>query len=370
MLTIIILVILLILYEGAFVYFQWKKLGKYNQMPLDIKTFDGSNSPYHPCVLYNEDSKFHFRYLLVETPFYLSLPAVGPNYRDQFECPSMHYSEDGLNWTELYENPIDKLSLEQKNNRDYFSDPDLFFSPKGIECWYRLNRRYGNEHNQRNISLLRKISKNGIEWSGCEEIACLENNENDKGLGSIVISQSLIYEEGVYKMWFWDKENICYSISHSPTIKWANKCRCKLHGPKIKPWHLHLMKDGDTYWLTIYDRKSITIWESKDGLEFNYYSKPIEPCKTIGSFYSHGLYRACLLKTPDGRYNLYFSADDIFKSYIGLMQGTDPNELKIVSATNASFTNFRSFINIYARTKRYKIASYYNRIKIKIMSSL
>ena len=38
----------------------------------------------------------------------------------------------------------------------------------------------------------------------------------------------------------------------------------------------------------------------------------------MGSFYSEGLYRACIIK--DRKLKIYFSANDAFKTYIGLLQ--------------------------------------------------
>ena len=87
---------------------------KYNQSPLFLKTFDGSNSPYHPTVKYKKEGYGGYEFIMSETPFYLTLPSVGKNYRDQFECPCIHYSHDGIHWEDVISNPIDKLSEEEK----------------------------------------------------------------------------------------------------------------------------------------------------------------------------------------------------------------------------------------------------------------
>lgn len=294
---------------------------------------------------------------MTETPFYLSLPSVGYNYRDQWECPSVHYSKDGYHWENVIDNPLDKLTDEEIMNRDYFSDPDLVETPFGLECWYRLNRRYGVETNQENILLLRRKSDDGLHWSEREVIADLKNNDPQTGLGNVVISQSVLFEDNKYKCWYVDdihlhKERICFSESSDDAKRWTEKTMVKLNGPDITPWHLHVMKDNSIYWLTLYDHKNISIFKGNNEYEFNYVKTILKPCKIIGSFYSHNLYRACLLKIRDNMWRLYFSADDMFRSYIGIMEGKSPSSLEVVSAYHRSHIIFKDFLSLILKTKK------------------
>ena len=114
--------------------FQWFDLAKYNQAPLSIKTFEGSNSPYHPSVLYFEEGWNGYKYWMSETPY---SPKSKP-YRDRNECPSIHVSNDGIVWTEINLNPIDNLAGKQVEELEYFSDPHLVFANDRLECWYHL----------------------------------------------------------------------------------------------------------------------------------------------------------------------------------------------------------------------------------------
>ena len=333
------------------------RLRKYNESPLSINTFDGSNSPYHPSVKYKQDGFGGYEYIMVETPFFLTLPSVGDNYRDQFECPSIHYSHDGIHWLEIGENPIDNLTSEERRNKDYFSDPDLVETTYGIECWYRLNRRYGKETNQENILLLRKISKDGIKWGEREVIADLQVANPQVGLGKIVISQSVLYEDGKYKCWYVDdihlhKERICYSESSDDTRSWSDKIVVKLNGPAITPWHLHVLRDGDTLWLTIYDHHSISLWKGTNEAKFEYVKTLVCPCGVYGSFYSNNTYRACLTKVSDNLYRLYFSADDMFHSYIGLMEGESPLLLRVVSVDAKRHIMLSELFPLIIKTKK------------------
>ena len=44
--------------------YHYIRLHKYNQSPLNIETFDGSNSPYHPSVLYSSDGWGEYHYIM------------------------------------------------------------------------------------------------------------------------------------------------------------------------------------------------------------------------------------------------------------------------------------------------------------------
>ena len=351
------------------------RLRKHDESPLSIHTFDGSDSPYHPSVKYNKEGFGGYEYIMAETPFYLTLPSVGDNYRDQFECPSIHYSHDGIHWLEVAENPIDQLTQEEVMNRDYFSDPDLVETPNGIECWYRLNRRYGIETNQENILLLRKISKDGVVWGEREVIADIQKADATKGLGRIVISQGVIFEDGKYKCWYVDnihlhQERICFSESYDDTKTWSDKKEVKLNGPDITPWHLHVLRDGDMIWLTVYDHRSISLWKGTNETEFEFVRTLVTPCGVYGSFYSNNTYRACLTKVSDSLYRLYFSADDMFHSYIGIMEGATPESLKIISVDNQRHSSLGHSLSLMAKTKWvvfHKKFSYYLKRLYKIV---
>ncbi len=357
------------------------KLRDYNQSPLDIKTFDGSDSPYHPSVKYKKEGYAGYEYIMAETPFYLTLPSRGKNYRDQFECPSIHFSHDGLHWEEIIQNPIDNLTQNEIDNRDYFSDPDLVETPEGLECWYRLNRRYGKETNQENIILLRKKSKDGVNWGEREIIADLQKAHPEKGLGRIVISQTLLYEGGKYKCWYVDdihlgKEKVVYSESADGLCNWSDKKEVKLNGLKITPWHIHILRDKETLWLVVYDHRKITLWKSTIEIEFQFVKTLVEPCGVYGSFYSNNTYRACLTKVSDDLYRLYFSADDLFHSYIGVMEGSTPETMAIVSIDNEKHSTVSNAVYLFLKTIYYKysrkIAYYTKRLyqkPIELLSS-
>ena len=318
----------------------WRRLKEYNQNPLDIKTFEGSNCPYHPSVLYFKDKWNNYKYWMIETPYkYGATP-----YRDRYECPSLHTSNDGIEWTEITKNPIDDLDAKGVQELDYLSDPHLVFTGNRLECWYRLTKRYGDESNRSDVYLLRKTSENGVDWSKREVLVSLKHDQYN-GLGNMVVSPAIIYEDGKYHMWYVDSESMGKrEISYSASLdgkKWEKKVNCQLFGMQINPWHIDVVLIKGTYYLTCYDFKDITIFQAQDKMNFRFIKTLLKP-STLGSFYGNSLYRATLIF--DNRYRLYFSCDDIFSTYIGIMEGDSIDSMKVVNSNNRKFRNFYKFL--------------------------
>lgn len=96
-----------------------------NQSPLSLETIEGTGQAYHPSVLFFDEPWNGYRYWMAETPY----PIGTPPYRDRWECPSIHVSQDGIHWTipQGLDNPIDDLLPQEINNRDFFFRPTSRF---------------------------------------------------------------------------------------------------------------------------------------------------------------------------------------------------------------------------------------------------
>lgn len=314
------------------------KLRPYNQEALKIKTFDGTDSPYHPSVLYFKDGWNGYKYWMAETPF---SPKSKP-YRDKNECPSIHVSDDGVTWKEIMQNPIDNLTEKEAEELDYFSDPHLVFVDDKIECWYRFTHRNGNDSNFNNLQLVRKSSTDGKNWSEREVLVNLATDEGNP-LGNMVVSPAILYEDGKYRMWYVNSESrsyreLSYSESHNGK-EWTEQKKCTLVGQENMPWHIDVNFIDGKYYLISYNFKDLTLWESVNGISFTYINKILEP-SVLGSFYSEGLYRACIIK--DRNLKIYFSANDAFKTYIGLLEGKNIFSFKFT--TNKRHHNVASLV--------------------------
>ena len=320
-----IILILLVTIIGLNILYYSRKLKPYNQRPLDIKTFDGSNSPYHPSVAYFKNGWNGYKYWMVETPF---SPKSKP-YMDRNECPSIHVSNDGYHWCEIARNPIDDLSLTEIEQLDYFSDPHLVYANGNLECWYRLTHRNGIYNNFENLQLIRKCSSNGIQWSDREIMVNLAEIEGD-ALGNMVVSPAIIYKKGKYRMWYVNSESreqrgLSYSES-ADGHKWEKTIGCTLQGAGNNPWHIDVNYIDGKYILLSYDFKDITLWESDNGINFKFVKLILTP-SIPGSFYGDSLYRACIIK--DTLYKVYFSCSDFFCTHIGLLEGKNINEMSV-----------------------------------------
>ena len=344
------------------IYYRWRKLKPYNQSPLKIQTFDGLNSPFHPSVLYFADGWNGWKYWMVETPF---SPKCRP-YVDRNECPSIHVSNDGKNWAEPkgLNNPLVNFGVEGEKNLDYYSDPHLVMRDGKMECWYRLTERHGDVYNRDKVSLRRIVSTDGVNWSDEEIISRLWENADGKGLGKMVVSQALIYnpEEG-YTMWYVNSEDhngerqIVFSRSNDG-VNWIDAKLCEMHGFYINPWHIDVQQDFDgSLLMTVYDNFDLTLWQSSNGKDWKFVFRMLSPSHVVGSFYRNGLYRSCIVK-DDMNYKLYFSAYDLYKTYIGLAEIKIIDKKIVVISENPNHS-LREFI-------LYIINDEYNHIKFII----
>lgn len=349
---ILVLLIILIAVFVAFIVCKWMSLKAYNQKPLEIKTFDRLDSPYHPSVLYFSEGWNGWKYWMAETPF---SPKCTP-YRDRNECPSIHVSNDGVRWTEIANNPISDLSEKEVRELDYFSDPHLVKKDGMVECFFRHTRRHGKVDDFSDVTILKSVSGDGLQWSDPKIVL---------KPAFPVVSPAMTYEEERYRMWYVDSEdhhqsrNICM-IHSDDGNNWSEPTTCELHGHNINPWHIDIQKVDGYLYLTVYDFNNITLWCSgiDKPTKFEYVQTIFRPAaKKYGSFYSNGLYRACMTESDRGL-ELYFSADDSKQTFIGRMvcpkeriDHTGPMRFEFATE-KGKHSNFGEFIK--ATTHGYK----------------
>ncbi len=86
-------------------------------LPLKIVTPGNINQPYHPSVLFFENGFEGYKYWMAESPY--PIRSILP-YRDRWETPCIHFSNDGKKWESIKDNPIDDLTEEEIKNKYYF----------------------------------------------------------------------------------------------------------------------------------------------------------------------------------------------------------------------------------------------------------
>lgn len=339
--------------------FEFHLFDKVNQSPLSIETIEGTGQAYHPSVMYFEKAWSGYHYWMAESPY----PIGAQPYRDRWECPSIHVSNDGLHWQtpKGLTNPIDDLLPSEIQNRDFFSDPHLVFKDGQLECFYRYSEKTNDGYH---TSLVRKTSHDGILWKERELLLDFLNPACIDSVGDMVRSPAILWQNNRYRMWYVDNadpngaKQVCYSESFDGK-QWSEAKTCTLEGYPINPWHLDLALLDEDYVLTLYDLHDLTLWKSDDGISFVYSKTLLSPSGISGCFYSDGLYRSSLIKDPEG-YKLYFSAYDDRQTRIGLMEGNNMEALQVVSVNGPNKTLlgfFKPFMMIWKvrlwRAKQY-----------------
>jgi hypothetical protein len=283
--------------------------------PLTLNDFSGYNEPYHPSVLYFSKGWNGYKYWMAQTPY----PMVAPPYRDRWECPVIYRSNDGVSW-EVVVNPLDDLTSSEITNEDYFSDPHLVINGGTLECWYRITR--GNDLH---TYILRKKTTDGVNWSARETII-------DCNVYGMVRSQALFIEDGKYKMWYTGKSGNAGDVGYSESVDgltWGTRTNVTID-KSMTIWHLDCVKLDGKYYLLGYvvGSESLELFESVNGINFTFVKQLL--IKGGNTFYTAGLYRSCITRTDDDL-RIYFSGDTVQKTAVGLMVGTNFNDLQIAN---------------------------------------
>lgn len=280
--------------------------------------------PWHPSVVYAPDGWNGHKYWMAETPF---PPFHVAPYKDRWELPCIHYSDDGTHWNNITHNPIANITDTQIVGHGYLSDPHLFFANGKLECWYRRM-----ENHDSRTTILRKVSLTGEEWGAEQVVADTFNNDIVNNLGKEIISPAILWDGSTYVMYYVDDTftNLQRGIKCSSSTDgkhWSNAESIKLqitnHKSQIPiiPWHIDVQYIQDTYYLLIHDvdHNLLALYTSSDGKSFDYQQIVLRASHKWLDFFSHKLYRACLIKV-ENQLCIYFSANNGMASYIGLMK--------------------------------------------------
>lgn len=314
--------------------------------PLYIETPCGTNEPYHPSVLYFKDGWNGYKYWMAFTP----MPdGTQPKpYVDRWERPCVYASNDGKTFTDIHNNGfLDELTENEIANKGYFSDCHLVYddAKDNLVLVYRLtDYDYEDNYPREHVHVLSKRTSDGKNWSDREILINLDDNDST---GWIVVSPAIIRDNGLYKIWYVSSYDspYCVSFSSSRNLKdWTKKQDCILSGRKVAPWHIDCIIDAGKYLLLVFDfTNELTLWESVDGLNFTFKKVILKKSNTLGAFYSMGLYRACMTKAENIK--IYFSAIGCNYCKLGLMEGSDYLNMKVVNA--GRHTNIKFFFKDY-----------------------
>lgn len=294
--------------------------------PIRLKNHLGNIQNVHPKVLYIPDGFGGHEYWMAYTPY--------PNSNDMYENPCVAYSDDGCNWTNISGNPID-----YPNGNGYNSDTHLVYRADTgtLECWYR----YVGPATQdpREETIYRQTTNDGVTWSAKEMLY-----SNVSGNYAKLLSPSVIVENNKYCMWVVNGDNgsvIDYYEAPISDVTQMAKVRTLTftitdNGISVKPWHIDVIKDGNTYVMLIMCRNGTSISNNAcslfiaTSLDNVTYSNPV---KVVGGAdnWDKYMYRSSIVKVND-IYRIYYSATkggttSIYNNAIWGIGITESNEL-------------------------------------------
>jgi hypothetical protein len=293
--------------------------------PLNIQNTEKClPQPWHPSVIYISDGWNGHKYWMAQTPF---PPMTLAPYRDRYELPCVHYSDNGTDFYPIDANPLIDLTAEAIDEHYYYSDPHLVLKDGIMELYFRYTLLTDRQLIGNKTVLLRMKSSDGFHWSQAEVIADLREEKDIAIWGEQIISQAVRWDGREYQCWYVDKSSYLperhIRLTRSKDgDNWGNNILCSLNGPTIEPWHIDVQYYDGKYQMIVYDMNKLLWYESEDGVCFTYLLDVITPSPNRYDFYTDGLYRACSVKVAD--YILvYFSAKRENNTYIGCLKTKD-----------------------------------------------
>ena len=292
--------------------------------PIDIEIPKGlPRHPWHPSVVHAERGWYGHRWWMAETPY---PPFDVKPYKDRWELPCVHYSDDGKHWKSAGA-PIDDLTEAQIASHSYHSDPHLVMKDGVLYCYYRLM-----EDHDAKTTIIRKQSTDGEHWT---EREIIEMKIEDRRLKNEVISPAIVWTGEKWRMYYVDDTftNLERGIQMAESedgVHFENKGSVWKQ-QEVKPWHIDVqLIDGRYYLLALdVDNRTLTLYNSEDGLKWDNGRELLKASKRWMDYWSQQLYRACIVKA-NNQMQVYFSATDGMASYIGKMGQCAPQVYTLI----------------------------------------
>ena len=313
--------IIFIYFILLFKAFKYPSYHPYNSREIFLDINNYKNQGYHPKVLSFNNLWNGYKYWIAYTPY--------PHGDETKENPFINASNDLIHWKcpKGLKNPLDIPII---SNSDHFnSDTHLLYNKDTNELivvWRYVNFK----DNQATIYIRR--SKDGRNWSE-KEIFIKSNNRKLQDY----VSPCIIYENGVYRMWYVHRKKIFYLEKKGENLTEPKLLNITYYND-FHTWHIDIIynKEKQLYelitcaYIDVNDRSGMPLFyiSSKDNIIWTKPIKILNPAVNTLKYDSQGLYRSSLL-FENGIYYLFYSAHDKYMNTgIGLMYGENITSLK------------------------------------------
>ncbi|HOX26988.1 MAG TPA: DUF2341 domain-containing protein [Candidatus Krumholzibacteria bacterium] len=247
--------------------------------PLVTPTYDGSGQVVHPDVLHVPGGWNGYEYWMGMTPY--------PNGNDDYENPSILVSHDNSTWVVPpgLTNPL--VPMPPGHN----DDTEILLVDGQMILYF-------NETNNNGTTYVKRMtSSDGVTWNGPQTVITLPN---------YVMSPTVIYDEGIYKMWYVRSTAGCSATSQAFSLRtsvdgiaWdAEQVATLDHAGRVL-WHMDVQRNAGLYTMLFisYPNGSncgvtqLYYAESADGLAWTANPNPV--LKPVASRWdSANIYRA------------------------------------------------------------------------------
>ncbi len=314
----IIIIIILILVLGYGLIFDHEK----RTYKLEIISSYGDNEAYHPKVITFDKKWNGYKYWMSYTPY--------PGGNSGYENPHIAVSNDLINWyaPKGQNKSLDEVKNKYKKKR-YNSDAHIVYNKDKdiIICYWRYVDDVTGS-----VTIYKRETSDGITWTDKEKVLFSKNRHKKD-----YVSPAIIYDNGIYKMWY---VNICNTITYAESkdgMKWTDKSKIKFGYPtKLDTWHLDVIKTEKGYeMITVaydkwkhHNKMDLYYTISENGTDFKDAIKILEPERGTLNWDNSGIYRSSMIYLDDTYYLYYGAVGITAERGVGLAYGEDITNLK------------------------------------------